>query len=107
MATLIGTSAFEIEGAGGIRGMADLHRRLLAVLRTSSVVTIGLAGVTDPDVTLIQLIEAARHYAATNGIGLRLRSPAKGELRRQLERGGFVSRPVDRDYWFGCGEARQ
>lgn len=96
---------FEITGAAGLRSIAEIHGRLTAALKSAQSLVINLAGADDCDITLIQLIEAARRYADANGKRLALAAPAAGEIAAQLDRGGFVVRPADRSFWLHTAEA--
>lgn len=53
-------------------------------------IEIDIAGVTDADLTLVQLIESARRSAALSGTPLRLSAPASGAVLALLQRGGFL-----------------
>jgi hypothetical protein len=74
---------------------------LVAALQDSSDVTLRLAAEGEFDLTLGQLIEAARRTAGQTGKSLRLAEPASGTLRAMLERGGFVADavPESRAFW--------
>lgn len=94
-------TAVEITGPGDIRAIVAIHARLLDVLNREQAVTLDLATVSEPDVTLVQTIEAARRYASKAGKSLALQHPATDELADVLKRGGFLARSADRAFWLG------
>lgn len=77
---------------GSIRGAFEKIKE--AVCATKSL-EIDIADVTELDLTLIQLIESARLSAAQSGTEIRLSSPAQGLVLETLNRGGFLSDPMD------------
>lgn len=97
----VGAMPVELTGPGDIRAITAIHRRLLDALTRADAVVVDLATVSDPDVTLVQTIEAARRHAAATGKSLSLQQPADGDLADVLERGGFLVRPNDRGFWLG------
>ncbi len=68
---------------------------------------VDLSGVTDVDLTFVQLLESARRSAAESGTALRLSAPASGFVLELLQRGGFLSDPPDERtlFWTGQPEA--
>jgi anti-anti-sigma regulatory factor len=66
------------------------HVELRTAVCQSSAVLIDLDGVTEADLTFIQLIEAARRRARETGGELMLRDPAAGAVLEVLRRGGFL-----------------
>ena len=44
------------------------------------------------DLSFVQMITAAQHYAQSHGKTIRLARPAAGNVRRVLERAGYLSR---------------
>ncbi|CAN5537563.1 hypothetical protein BH10PSE4_BH10PSE4_33530 [soil metagenome] len=51
---------------------------------------VDIDGVTEIDLTFIQLIESARRKVAATGLELTLRHPAGGVVFEGLRRGGFL-----------------
>lgn len=96
--------AIEIAGAADIRTVSTIHARLLEALTSSDKAVVDLKNVDELDVSLLQLIESARRYAAATSKTLTLSRPAQGELREYLLRGGFLSRKADREFWLQSGE---
>jgi len=90
-----GTDCIVLEGPATIRNVEELHAILAAALDYSGSVTVDCAGITDADLSLIQLLLAARKSARRSGQTLVLSAPADGALREALLQGGFM--PVDDD----------
>jgi anti-anti-sigma regulatory factor len=67
-----------------------IHARLLEMAGQPAV-EIDCGGITEADISLIQLILAARASAERSGRTLTLAQPAEGALHDALERGGFLS----------------
>lgn len=92
-------TVLKIDGPGDIRTVAEIHGRLLTAIKSGPPVVIDLHGVEEPDIALIQLLEAARHYAGSNKTMLELQEPADGFLRSLLERGGFLADAASSAFW--------
>ncbi len=79
------------------------HATLLEGFACGEDLEIDVSGLVEADLSLIQLLEAARTHAAASGIGLRLvGTDAPGNpLRLILERNGFRSRTgkAEREFW--------
>ena len=88
-----------IAGSADIRNIADLHRELLQTLQRSNAIQLRLDGDADVDLTFVQLIEAARRFAAAAGKSVSLSAPAAAGLRAILQRGGFLAAAADRAFW--------
>jgi ABC-type transporter Mla MlaB component len=63
---------------------------LLAALERSDAITIEIAPTTAVDVSGLQLIDAARHYAVQLGKSVALAAPAGEKLRELLQTAGFI-----------------
>jgi MFS superfamily sulfate permease-like transporter len=96
-----------IAGSSGIREIAGIHQRILDALQAGGNTVIDLEHADDTDITLVQLIESARRYAAATGKVLALKQPAGPDLRTQLARGGFLSGGADRLFWLQSAETSQ
>lgn len=73
-----------------ITNIAQAHDELGAVLREDSAVVVDIDGVTETDLTFIQLLESARRKAAETGCDFTLRHAAGGAVLEVLRRGGFL-----------------
>lgn len=73
-----------------ISNIETAYADLGATLRQDGAVVMDLSGVTDADLTFVQLIESARRKAVETGRGLALRHPADGAVLEVLQRGGFL-----------------
>ncbi len=71
-------------------------------------VRLDLSAVTAPDLSVVQLVEVARHHATATGGTLALVKPANPPLKALLHRAGFLSSATsaDIDFWFH-GDADQ
>lgn len=99
MADCTEAGLFEISGRVDVREIEAAHKRLCAALQENATLTVNLTGVVEPDLTIVQLIESARRYAAATGKSLALKAPASGELKSLLERGGFLTTEERRGFW--------
>jgi hypothetical protein len=84
-----------------IRDIRSVHDFVMASLGTKTDVALSFDDGAAVDLSFVQLIESARHYAAMHGKTLRLSKPASANVRRVLERGGFLSsrRPDSLRFW--------
>jgi len=73
-----------------VRHVAAVQQDLLHLLQDCDAVAIEVPASAQVDISLIQLIEAARHYAQDKDKSLTLVNPADGELLAVLRRGGFL-----------------
>jgi len=91
-----------------IRDIQDVQRDLLSRLAGGDGVELVIPDDAKVDLSFVQLITAARTYAQAQGRGLRLARPAAGNLRRVLERGGFLSpsTPESVRFWLHEEHAR-
>ena len=61
-----------------------------AALRQDGPVVMDVSGITETDLTFVQLMESARRKAAEAGRDFALRHPADGAVLEVLRRGGFL-----------------
>jgi len=99
-----------LEGAQTIGGAEDARARLLAALAGHSRVEVDCSAATEIDLSVVQLILAARKSALAAGKRLVLAQPAAGVLRGVLERGGFLpsdggSRATDEETFWSKGDS--
>jgi hypothetical protein len=73
-----------------ISNIEAAYADLGAALKQDAPVLIDISGVTETDLTFVQLIEAARLQAAETRLTLALRHPATGAVLEVLQRGGFL-----------------
>jgi ABC-type transporter Mla MlaB component len=84
------------------------HAEMGGALRQHAPVIVDISGVTEVDLTFIQLLEAARRAAADKGQDLTLRHPADGAVLEILRRGGFLDDDTsDRSMFWLQGEVGQ
>lgn len=79
--------------------ITEAHEKVLEAFDQDLPIVVDLEGVTDADLTLVQLLEAARASAARRGRSLTLSAPASGPTRVVLERGGFLGAPDRAAFW--------
>jgi ABC-type transporter Mla MlaB component len=99
-----GNVAIVLDGVLTIRTTDEARARLTDALARAPTVSVDCSAATEVDVSLIQLLLAARRSAARNGGQLILAQPADGALLATLLRGGFIaaggpSRGADDDFW--------
>jgi hypothetical protein len=84
-----------------IRHAAAVREELLAALQKHEAVEVEFPEGCDADLSLIQLIEAARRQADSQGKRLSLKAAASGRVFDVLERGGFLSdmAPAFSQFW--------
>jgi anti-anti-sigma regulatory factor len=92
---------FRIELCGNLSlaSVAQAHEKVLSAFDQDLPIVIDLDGVTDADLALVQLVEAARTSASRRGRSLNLSAPASGPTRVVLERGGFLGAPDRAAFW--------
>lgn len=84
-----------------IRGIADVYTEMNDALAGDGDFILVVPDAAMPDVSFIQLVEAARLKAEMAGGTLSLSKAADGALHAVLERGGFLTdmRPRDAKFW--------
>jgi anti-anti-sigma regulatory factor len=74
-----------------LRTADETHALLLAESGRHPVLEIDCSGVTEADLSLVQLLLAARESARRSDRIVRLAQPATGALRDVLRHGGFLT----------------
>ena len=97
-----------LSGSMTLQCADDIHARLLERAGEPTL-EIDCSGVTEADLSLVQLILAARVSAQRAGRTVRLAHPASGILLQVLEQGGFLQpggdRPTqDQAFWLHAGK---
>ncbi|MDB5535733.1 MAG: hypothetical protein JWP26_3428 [Devosia sp.] len=95
-----------ISGDAGLRNVQDIAGLLRQALDSHSSITVATEGLTSIDVTILQLLVAARKSALASGKTLTLHAPPDGVLHRLLVQTGFVgtdgkSRTPEGEFWTG------
>lgn len=80
----------EITGDAGLRNAQDIATQLRQGLAGHGTLTVATDALTSIDVSILQLLVAARKSALAAGKTLILRAPADGPLHRLLVQAGFV-----------------
>jgi ABC-type transporter Mla MlaB component len=88
-------TAVSLDGALTVRCIDTTRASLAVALERHDVVTLDCTAATEIDLSLIQLLLAARASARHAGKTLRLAAPAGGPLRAALHRGGFLTGGAD------------
>lgn len=75
---------------------------LASKLEQNDAIELDLTAVAEADVSLLQVVCAARGQAERDGKGMRLTSPANDDLTALLERAGFLTDipSADQNFWF-------
>jgi anti-anti-sigma regulatory factor len=79
-----------LEGAATLRTAGAIHARLLEALKGDGPIEVDCGKVTEADLSLVQLLLAARRSAERGGRAFALSSPADGPLRDVLARAGLL-----------------
>lgn len=85
---------FDLDGAQTVRNIQAAHERLLTAMAEHQAIEIHCNAVTELDLSLIQLVLAAKRSADKAGKSLTLAAPATGKLRAALDRAGFLAAAV-------------
>lgn len=97
-------TTIELAGELTIRGIAEVHSRLLETLAAEPCLSAKIDPEASVDLTFIQLMESARRAAAEAGGELTLADPAGGGLLETLQRGGFLADAENRQFWLKTSE---
>jgi ABC-type transporter Mla MlaB component len=100
-----GAGHIVLKGSVTLQAVEAIHAQFLA-LDDRPAITIDCSAATEVDVSLVQLILAARASAQRAGRSVTLAKPAAGALLDTLRRGGFLSAMHDNvrdhhDFWLG------
>ncbi len=89
-----------------LRTVTATHQGLMEFMKTSNHTVLEFSPDSQIDISLLQLLEAARVYAATGGRTVELAEPATGALLDTLRRSGFLEGMSDEDakFWLHQGE---
>jgi len=79
-----------LQGTQGVREAAQTAATMLAALAEPGDLLLECAGVTEADLSLIQIILAAQRSAIARGKRLALAASPPAALRQALERAGFA-----------------
>ncbi len=91
-----------LSGARSIREAAQTHAEISTALREQADICLDCAGVTQADISLIQIILAGHRSARASGRVLALASAPEGALLGALQRGGFAQViSTDPGAWIG------
>ena len=81
-----------------IREIEGIRSTLLEAFQLHEDLELDVSQVAEADLSFLQLVEAARKFAATEGKRFRLTAPATAPLADLLDRAGFNSGA--HDFWF-------
>ena len=94
-----------LDGGLTIRSIDGTRSRLAAALSEHMAVEIDCSAAVEVDLSLIQLLIAARRSASEAGKRLALAQPADGALRAALTQGGFLpAKEADAAFWLCTAE---
>jgi ABC-type transporter Mla MlaB component len=99
-----------LEGALTTRSIDAVRNRLAAALSEHAAIELDCSAAVEVDLSLIQLLIAARRSAVEAGKQLTLAQPADGALRAALMQGGFLpavgpAGDPEAAFWLGTAEA--
>lgn len=101
-----GPLAIALTGDLTIQTIGAAHAQLREAFAAGRPVRVDVAADATVDLTLPQLLEAARRTAAGAGLDFALAAPAAGALLETLNRGGFTQTAEQRAFWLAqTGEA--
>lgn len=78
------------EGVLTVRNIQTAYDRLSAMIAQHQTIEVDCDGVVEFDLSLMQLLLAAKRGADKDGKSLRLTAPVTGKLRTALDRAGFL-----------------
>ena len=87
--------------SNNVRGVKIAHESLMYALSEQVDVCVNLGDAKDMDIVMVQLLEAARTYAISNGKTLSLKLSSHGTLQALLARSGFIEAmtPEQAAFW--------
>jgi hypothetical protein len=101
---------FDLDGAQTVRTIQAAHERLVTAMAEHQSIEIHCNAVTEFDLSLIQLVLAAKRSADRAGKTLALAAPATGNLHTALDRAGFLAAAVGESggeaFWLKGANAR-
>ncbi len=85
-----------------IRSVEAIHDVVKNALMEHAEVVLDIEPDANPDLSILQLIEVARLYAASIGKSFRLQSPVSASVRETLARAGLLSKgdTAFNRFWF-------
>lgn len=98
----------QLSESATVRAIDTVCASILAAYEQDDVLELDASLVAEIDLSLVQLIEAARAHARRESKSIRLTAPANAALMALLHRAGFLSEPTTEDIAFWChGELPQ
>lgn len=91
-----------LDGSVTVRTIDALRASIIDAFGQEEVIEIDASAVAEVDLSLVQLIEAARAHAAQENKTIRLTAPANDALVGLLRRAGSLSEPTTEDIDFWC-----
>lgn len=74
-----------------VRDIQQVHGLILKALTATDHINLAFPDDAPADLSFIQVVESARLYADLNGKTVTLARPASPQVRKVLERGGFLA----------------
>lgn len=91
----------KLRGALTVCTIAKAHKKLASAFVSASEICVDLNDAKEADLTLVQLIQSARHSAQRDGKTIRLLQPLPDALMSELMRGGFLN--TKDNFWTSGG----
>ncbi|RWX76530.1 STAS domain-containing protein [Neorhizobium lilium] len=97
---------FSLPPNATLRTITTIHQDLLEFVAHNDATVVEFAPDSQIDISILQLLEAARIYAGTGGKAIVLAKPATGTLLDTLRRSGFLEGMSndDANFWLHQGE---
>jgi ABC-type transporter Mla MlaB component len=89
----------QLDGPLSVRSIAETRAILLEALANHDTVQVDCSAAESVDLSVIQLLLAARRGAGEDGKKLTMAAPATGVLRVALEQGGFLPPTGGDPFW--------
>lgn len=92
------TFTLQLRGELTLSTIAGAHQQLAQALAGQRPVLVDMSYADETDLSLIQLLQSARHTATRDGKTIALKQPLPATLSRDLSRGGFLA-SSDSAFW--------
>lgn len=92
----------QLDGSACVRTAEAIRASILEAFEQDAIVELDASALVEVDLSIVQLIEAARAHAGRTGSTIRLTAPANGALADLLRRAGTLTHPTAEDIDFWC-----
>jgi|AraplaDrversion2_2_1032049.scaffolds.fasta_scaffold26822_3 hypothetical protein len=104
-ASNVNQDRFSFPPIATLRSIGAIHQELLDFIKINDATVVEFSADGQIDISVLQLLEAARLYAGTAGKTIELAEPAAGPLLDTLRRSGFLEgmSAEDAHFWLHQG----